>query len=70
MSLVKLVGKLCKMMEERILQEGFLILNLWNKLGEKDKMWGFAEHVSAFLIGFNQFNNSERWMQEVVYHWH
>ena len=27
-----------------------VLLNLLNELGEKDKMWGFAEH----LIGFPQ----------------
>ena len=45
----------------------FLFLNLLNELGGKDKMWGFAKHLSVFPIEFHKFNNSEGRMHDSVY---
>ena len=44
------------------------VLNLLNELGEKDKMRGFAKHLSVFPNGFNNFNNTGAWMQDSIYH--
>ena len=44
----------------------FLFLNLLNDLGEKDKMLGFAEHLSVFPIEFHKFNNSGRMQDSVL----
>ena len=35
-----------------------VLLNLLNKLGKSDKMWGFPSILSLFRIKFNKFNNT------------
>ena len=45
-----------------------VLSNLLNKLGEKDMMRGFAEHLIVFPNEFNTFNNTGAWMQDSIYH--
>ena len=35
-----------------------VLLNLLNKLGKRDKMWGLPSIISHFRNSFNTFNNT------------
>ena len=45
-----------------------VLLNLLNKLGEKGKIRGFAEHLIGFPNKFKKFNNTRTGMQDSIYH--
>ena len=45
-----------------------VLLNLLNKLGDKDQMRGFAKILSVFPYEFNKFNSTGARMQDSIYH--
>ena len=45
-----------------------VLLNLLNKLGKRDKMWGLLSILSLFLNKFSKFNNTRAWMLDSIYH--
>ena len=45
-----------------------VLLNLLNKLGKRDKMWGLQSILSLFGKEFNQFNNKGARMLDFIYH--
>ena len=53
---------------ERILHECSCIIEFIKRVGEKDKMRGFAKHFIVFPNEFNKFNNSGARMQDSIYH--
>ena len=46
----------------------YVLLNLFNEFGKKDKMRGFADHLIVFPKEFNKFSNIEVRMQDSIYH--
>ena len=45
-----------------------VLLNLLNKLGKRDKMWGLPSILSLFRNEFNKFNNTGACMLVSIYH--
>ena len=45
-----------------------VLLNLLNKLGKSDKMWGLSSILSSFRKEFNKFNNKGAQMLDSFYH--
>ena len=45
-----------------------VLLNLLNKLGERDKMQGLPSILSFFRNNFNKFNNTGARMVDSIYH--
>ena len=45
-----------------------VLLNLLNKLGERDKMRGLQSILSLFCNEFNKFNNTGAQMLDSIYH--
>ena len=45
-----------------------VLLNLLNKLGKSDKMWGLPGILLLFRNKFNKFNNTGAWMLDSIYH--
>ena len=43
-------------------------MNLLNKLGKRDKMWGLQSILSLFRNEFNKFNNTGAQMLDFIYH--
>ena len=46
----------------------WILLNLLNKIGKRDKMRGYMSIVSLFCNEFNKFNNSRARMLDSIYH--
>ena len=45
-----------------------VLLNLFNKLGKRDKMRGFPSFLSLFHNMFIKFNNTRARMLDSIYH--
>ena len=45
-----------------------VLLNLFNKLGKRDKMQGLPSNLSLFLNEFNKVNNTKSRMLDSMYH--
>ena len=45
-----------------------VLLNLFNKLGKRDKMQGFLSILTLFRNKFNKFNNTRARMLDSIYH--
>ena len=45
-----------------------VLLNLLNKLGKRDKMWGLPSILSLFHYEFDKFNNTGAGMLDSTYH--
>ena len=45
-----------------------VLLNLLNKLGERDKMLGLPSILSLFRNEFNKFNSTRQQMLDSIYH--
>ena len=45
-----------------------VLLNLFNKLGKRDKMRGLPSILSLFRNKFNKFNGSRARMLDSIYH--
>ena len=46
----------------------YVLLNLLNELGNRDKMRGFSSISSLFRNEFNKFSNTRARMLEAIYH--
>ena len=46
----------------------YVLLNLLNELGKRDKMWGLPSILSLFRSKFNIFNNTRAGMLDSVDH--
>ena len=46
----------------------YVLLNLLNKLGKRDKMQGWPSILSLFRNEFNKFNNTRARMLDSIYH--
>ena len=46
----------------------YVLLNLLNKLGKRDKMRGLPSILSLFRNEFNKFNNTRARMLDSIYH--
>ena len=46
----------------------YVLLNLLNKLGKRDKMRGLSSILSLFCNSFNKFNNTGVRMLDSIYH--
>ena len=46
----------------------YVLLNLLNKLGKRDKMRGLPSILSLFRNEFNKFNNTRVRMLDSIYH--
>ena len=46
----------------------YVLLNLLNELGERDKMRGLPSILSLFRNEFNKFNNTRARMLDSIYH--
>ena len=46
----------------------YVLLNLLNELGKRDKMRGLPSILSLFRNEFNQFNNTRGRMLDSIYH--
>ena len=46
----------------------YVLLNLLNKLGKRDKMRGLTSILSLFPNSFNKFNNTGAAMLDSIYH--
>ena len=46
----------------------YVLLNLLNELGERDKMRGLPSILSLFCNEFNKFNNTRVRILDSVYH--
>ena len=46
----------------------YVLLNLLNKLGKRDKMRGLPSILSLFRNEFNKFNNTGARMLDSIYH--
>ena len=46
----------------------YTLLNLFNKLGKRDKMRGLPSILSLFRNKFNKFNNTRTGMLDSIYH--
>ena len=44
------------------------IIEFIKRVGEEDKMRGFAKHLIVFPNKFNKFHNTGAWMQDSIYH--
>ena len=46
----------------------YVLLNLLNELGERDKMQSFSSILSLFRDEFNKFNTTGERMLDYIYH--
>ena len=46
----------------------YVLLNLLNELGKRDKMRGLSSILSLFRNEFNKFNNTRARMLDFIYH--
>ena len=46
----------------------YVLLNLLNELGKRDKMRGLSSILSLFCNEFNKFNNTRARMLDSIYH--
>ena len=46
----------------------YVLLNLLNELGKRDRMRGLSSILSHFRIEFNKFNNTKARMLDSIYH--
>ena len=46
----------------------YVLLNLLNKLGKRDKMRGLPSNLSLFRNEFNKFKNTRARMLDSIYH--